>query len=100
MKLFIRFFSIGLFIAILWIALDALYVHLRADYIFSSFLDIFWHVFIYLPWLWGTSPLFKQYSKIKKYAFRLLTALCIWGITLLIYVILALSFHVKMGWSL
>lgn len=100
MALFIRFFSIGILIAVLWIGLDTFYVHSKVAYTFSKHLDVLWYVFTYLLLFWGSLVLFKQHTIIQKYAFRLLTAFILWVVTLPIYMVLTLRFHVAVGWSL
>ncbi|MPW40625.1 hypothetical protein A6M14_04800 [Acinetobacter sp. Ac_877] len=100
MALFIRFFSIGILIAVLWIGLDTFYVHSKVAYTFSKHLDVLWYVFTYLLLFWGSLVLFKQHRIIQKYGFRLLTAFILWVVTLPIYMVLTLRFHVAVGWSL
>lgn len=100
MKLFIRFLCIGILIALLWIGLDTFYVHVDVPHTYSKYLDFICYALTYLLWLWGSIVLFKKYTPIKKYGFRLFTAFILWAITLPVYLVITLSFHVAMGWSL
>lgn len=98
-KIVLRFCFVFILIMLAWLLLDLINVYHQIQ-ILKSIPDELWLLLFFMIWFWAVIDLFKQYSFVNKWFFRILLALLLWMSSTIILAIMLLSLHVKMGWPL
>lgn len=98
-KIVLRFCSVFILIMLVWLLLDLINVYDQIQ-ILKRIPDELWLLLFFMIWFWAVIDLFKPYSFVNKWLFRLLLALMLWISSTIILAIILLILHVKMGWPL